>query len=101
MAEEKADVAFEVALDLPNAFNPYHYKIPEEMIGRAQLGMRVLVPVRSRRITGYLLKASEPPEGIELKAVIDLLDDVPRIRSENALNYSNLLLLIFFIHLEK
>ncbi len=68
----------EVALDLP-VFDTYHYVLPEPLAERAALGMRVLVPVGRRRVTGYILSFSAPPEDsdFQMKEVIDLLDEQP------------------------
>lgn len=66
----------EVALDLP-VFDTYHYKVPETMAERAVIGMRVLAPVGHRKITGYIVSFSEPPENIELREILDFLDETP------------------------
>ncbi|HAA54276.1 MAG TPA: hypothetical protein DCE42_05950, partial [Myxococcales bacterium] len=66
----------EVALDLP-LYETYHYIVPTYLHDRAQPGMRVLAPVGGRRLTGYLLRFSPPPEGIKLREIEDILDDAP------------------------
>lgn len=71
---EKLLPTVEISLDLP-VFETYHYLLPEPLVGRADIGMRVLVPVGNRRLTGYLIGFSNPPDHIELKEVIDLLDE--------------------------
>lgn len=68
--------AAEIALDLP-LYDTYHYRIPPNLEERAVPGMRVLVPVGNRMVTGYLIRYSEPPEDVELKFVEDLLDEHP------------------------
>jgi primosomal protein N' (replication factor Y) len=71
----------EVAVGLPIP-KTFHYRIPEKMKDSLQVGMRVLVPFKGRKVTGFTLGLPEhPPEGIEssLLNVEDLLDQVPLI----------------------
>lgn len=75
----KTIVEVAVGLPVPGTF---HYLIPENMRGVLQVGTRVIVPFRGRRVTGFgvdLLDRS--PEGLEekLKEVEDLLDEAPLI----------------------
>ena len=67
----------EVAAEIATEFDVYHYKVPENLAERLVLGMRVLVPLRNRRVTGYFLGYSKGPEGVSLKEIIDLLDEEP------------------------
>jgi primosomal protein N' (replication factor Y) len=71
----------EVAVGLPVS-KTFHYLIPEKMRGTLQVGMRVLVPFKGRKVTGFAIDLLEkPPEGIEKKLleVEDLLDEAPLI----------------------
>jgi primosomal protein N' (replication factor Y) len=71
----------EVAVGLPVS-KTFHYRIPDKMKGSLQVGMRVLVPFKERKVTGFALDLLDhPPQGIEekLREVDDLLDDVPLI----------------------
>lgn len=71
----------EVAVGLPIS-KTFHYLIPESMRGSLQVGMRVLVPFKGRRVTGFCLNLlDQPPKGIEgkLREVEDLLDEAPLI----------------------
>ena len=71
----------EVAVGLP-VFKTFHYRIPEKMIGSLQIGMRVLVPFKGRKITGFSINLlDQPPKGVEekLREVEDLLDEAPLI----------------------
>jgi primosomal protein N' (replication factor Y) len=71
----------EVAVGLPVS-KTFHYRIPDKMKGYLQVGMRVLVPFKERKVTGFALDLLDhPPQGIEekLREVDDLLDDVPLI----------------------
>ena len=71
----------EVAVGLP-VFKTFHYRIPEKMRDTLQVGMRVLVPFKERKVTGFTIDLLEhPPEGVEekLREVEDLLDEAPLI----------------------
>jgi primosomal protein N' (replication factor Y) len=64
----------EVAAALP-VYQTFTYSLPNGLIGLATPGMRVLVPFGRRRVTGYVLGFHRPPQQIEIKSVLDLLDD--------------------------
>jgi primosomal protein N' (replication factor Y) len=67
----------EVAVGLP-VFKTFHYRIPEKMIGSLQIGMRVLVPFKGRKVTGFSIDLlDQPPKEVEekLREVEDLLDE--------------------------
>lgn len=71
----------EVAVGLPIS-KTFHYLIPETMRGSLQVGMRVLVPFKGRKVTGFCLDLlDQPPRGIgeKLLEVEDLLDEAPLI----------------------
>ncbi len=71
----------EVAVGLPVS-KTFHYRIPEKMTGSLQIGMRVLVPFKGRKVTGFSIDLAEkPPKGVEekLRGVEDLLDEAPLI----------------------
>ncbi len=71
----------EVAVGLP-VFKTFHYLIPEKMIGSLRVGMRVLVPFKGRKVTGFSIDLSDqPPKDVEekLREVEDLLDEAPLI----------------------
>ncbi len=71
----------EVAVGLP-VFKTFHYRIPEKMRDSLQVGMRVLVPFKERKVTGFTIDLLEhPPEGVEekLREVEELLDEAPLI----------------------
>ncbi|MFH0810248.1 MAG: primosomal protein N' [Pseudomonadota bacterium] len=71
MSKKIAEVA--VALPLKET---YHYEVPEELAAQVGIGQRVLVPVKARRATGYIL--SFPPESdYTLKPLDALLDPIP------------------------
>ena len=74
----------EVAVGLPVS-KTFHYRVPEKMRGSLQIGMRVLVPFKGRKVTGFAIDLLDhPPKGVEEKLleVEDLLDEVPLITSQ-------------------
>src|SRR3990170_510750 len=74
----------EVAVGLPVS-KTFHYRIPEKMKGSLEVGMRVLVPFKGRKVTGFAIDfLDHPPKGVEekLKEVEDLLDEAPLIDSQ-------------------
>ena len=71
----------EVAVGLP-VFKTFHYHIPEKMKDSLQVGMRVLVPFKGRKVTGFSIDLlDQPPKDVEEKLleVEDLLDEAPLI----------------------
>lgn len=71
----------EVAVGLPVS-KTFHYLIPKRMRGSLQVGMRVLVPFKGHKVTGFCLDLLDhPPEGIgeKLREVEELLDETPLI----------------------
>jgi primosomal protein N' (replication factor Y) len=74
----------EVAIGLPVS-KTFHYRIPEKMRGSLQVGMRVLVPFKGRKVTGFaidLLDHSPSEIAEKLREVEDLLDETPLIDSQ-------------------
>ena len=71
----------EVAVGLPVS-KTFHYLIPEKMRDSLRVGMRVLVPFKGRKVTGFAIDLLDhPPKGVEekMREVEDLLDEVPLI----------------------
>ena len=68
----------DVVLPLP-LDQAYTYRVPDALADAVQTGARVLVPFRNRRLTGVVVQEGPPPETLdfEVKAVLDVLDDVP------------------------
>ena len=74
----------EVAIGLPVS-KTFHYLIPERLQDSLQAGMRVLVPFKGRKVTGFCLDLlDQSPKGIEekLREVEALLDEVPLIDAQ-------------------
>ena len=82
----------EVALNLPR-FQPLTYRAEAALAERLVPGMRVLVPLGSRRVTGYVISPSTcaPPAGaggipsvggIAYRDVLEALEDEPLLTAE-------------------
>jgi primosomal protein N' (replication factor Y) (superfamily II helicase) len=71
----------QVALPLP-IDTIYTYALPAEMQETVQLGSRVMVPLGSRQLVGYVVGMGGDPPGARLKAVLDVLDEVPLLTDE-------------------
>jgi len=65
-----------VAVSLP-VMNSYTYEVPGHLKGFCSPGMRVLVPFRNRRVTGYIISGQEECRGFKAKKIFDILDDHP------------------------
>ena len=71
----------EVAVALPVS-KTFHYRIPEKMRESLQVGMRVLIPFKGRKVIGFAIDLLDHPQkDIEekLREVEDLLDEIPLI----------------------
>jgi primosomal protein N' (replication factor Y) (superfamily II helicase) len=70
-------VTIEVAMALP-VQGTYTYSVPTPFLDQLQPGKRTLVPFGRRRVTGYVLGVlASPDAGLEIKAVLDILDERP------------------------
>jgi len=56
---------------------PYTYSVPESLQGNIEVGKRVLVPLGSRRMTGYIVGCADSNQARELKSVLAVLDEEP------------------------
>ncbi len=69
----------EVAVTLPVP-GRYHYRVPEHLAGRAQVGARVLVRFGPRKVTGVVVRSNtSPPDGITPIDLSEVLDDEPAL----------------------
>ena len=66
----------EISIPLP-ANQTYFYSLPDSLKKSAGIGKRVLVPFRNRLAIGFVVGSGSPPEGIELKKIIDVIDEKP------------------------
>jgi primosomal protein N' (replication factor Y) len=65
-----------VAVALPIS-ETFLYAIPGELATRAEVGCRVLVPFRSRKVAGYIIGKEPVTEERDLKEIVDVLDPQP------------------------
>jgi primosomal protein N' (replication factor Y) len=65
-----------VAVPIPGE-GLYSYRVPAHLIDGIAIGKRVLVPFRNRRTIGFIIGTEEPPPDIELRDVLDIIDDEP------------------------
>jgi primosomal protein N' (replication factor Y) len=73
-ASEKPYVEVAVALPVSKTFT---YEVPEVLRPTAAVGKRVMVPFRTRQVTGYILDFLDSTEQEGVKKVLDILDDQP------------------------
>ena len=71
----------QVALALPLS-EPFVYRIPSHLEGRMDLGFRVLVPLRRRIVTGFVVGLTATASVSKVKEIIDLLDPYPLFSGE-------------------
>lgn len=76
----------EVALSVPH-LPPLTYRAADALAERLAPGLRVLVPLGRRRMTGYVLgaPAENPPPGVDpasVKPVLEMIDDAPLLAPE-------------------
>lgn len=66
----------QVAIPIPNE-DTFFYSIPSHLRGGIEIGKRVLVPFKNRKMLGFIVGLGEPPEGIILKDALDIVDEEP------------------------
>jgi len=71
----------QVALPLPLS-EPFTYRIPSHLEGKLDLGFRVLVPLRKRIVTGFVVGLSATSDVSNIKEIKDLLDPYPLFSGE-------------------
>ncbi len=76
MIESESTALVEVALPL-KVQHTFTYEVPPAMRGSAVPGVRALVPLGDRRITGYIVGSAASVPDAPLKAIHDLLDPGP------------------------
>ena len=59
----------------------YHYRVPDRLAARAQLGARVLVSFRNKKVTGVIVNedAGAPPDGVTAIELSEVSDEVPSL----------------------
>lgn len=64
----------EIAVGLPIR-KPFHYKVPDELKDKVEVGKRVWVPFGTRRIVGYITGFVEKAQVEEVKPVLSVIDE--------------------------
>lgn len=69
---------------LPIPFDSFTYLVPSDMETRVMRGCRVVVPLGKKKIyTGVVLNThNNTPKGVEVKAIIEVLDDHPVVNEQ-------------------
>ena len=71
------DISYiEVAIALP-VDHTFTYSVPESFAELITPGKRVLVPFGRRRVTGYIFDQSQAIDDMEIKSILDVLDENP------------------------
>ncbi|TWI70311.1 replication restart DNA helicase PriA [Desulfobotulus alkaliphilus] len=79
-----------VAVDAP-LFSLFTYGVPHGLRDRILPGIRVLVPLGPRRITGYVIKVTDhAPEDIRIADILDVLDEAPFFPAEHLAFYQRM-----------
>jgi len=73
--EEQGSIV-EIALPLPVAHG-WSYRVPEALREAVVPGARVAVPFRGRPMAGIVIGAGAAPEGVKLRSVLGVLDELP------------------------
>jgi len=71
----------EVAINLPQVSDTYHYHLPPDLVGVVESGSLVIVPFGAQRVQGVVLGFIDAPEVAETRPVEDLVEDLPPLTS--------------------
>jgi primosomal protein N' (replication factor Y) (superfamily II helicase) len=69
----------EVAINLPQISDTYHYHLPPDLAGSVQPGSLVIVPFGNQRAQGVVLRYVDDPEVAKTRPVEDLVEDLPAL----------------------
>ncbi len=70
-----------VAIPIPTT-DAFYYSVPAELQDGVEIGKRVVVPFRNRRALGFIVGVDKAPGDMELREVIDIIDDTPLFDSK-------------------
>ena len=71
----------QVALPLPLS-EPFTYLIPPHFDGKMEAGFRILVPLRNKIVTGFVVGLTKTSTVPNTKEIMDLLDPYPLFSPE-------------------
>ena len=72
--EQRSYLRVAVALPVRETF---FYAIPDNLLPKAEIGRRVSVPFRNRKVIGYILEKRHGDEEEGLKEILEVLDEEP------------------------
>jgi primosomal protein N' (replication factor Y) len=76
MKSEREGFFIEVALGIPLA-KLLSYRVPDHLRSSIEVGKRVLVPLGKRTVTGYVVGSDAKPAVLEIRDIVEVLDDQP------------------------
>jgi len=71
----------EVAINLPNISDCFHYHLPSALEGFVEPGSLVIVPFGNQRVQGVVLRFIDNPEVAETRPVEAVVDEKPALTS--------------------
>ena len=71
----------EVAINLPNISDCFHYHLPSALEGSVEPGALVIVPFGNQRVQGVVLRFIDSPEVAETRPVEAVVDEKPALTS--------------------
>ena len=69
----------EVAINLPQITDTYHYHLPDDLDGSVQAGTLVIVPFGKQRVQGVVLETVDRPEVSKTRPVEALVEERPAL----------------------
>lgn len=72
-------VYVEVAINLPQISDSFHYHLPSDLVGTVQPGTLVIVPFGKQRVQGLVLRFIETPEVADTRPVEEVVDEKPAL----------------------
>ena len=70
----------EVVIGVPIE-GPFHYSIPDDILNKIEVGMRVWVPFKNRKAVGYVVGFVDSPKVAIVKDIEEVIDEEPIISS--------------------
>ncbi|MFW5713229.1 MAG: replication restart helicase PriA [Brevefilum sp.] len=69
----------EVAINLSQISDSFHYHLPPEIVDVVEPGSLVIVPFGAQRVQGVVLRFIDTPEGSETRPVEEIVDEKPAL----------------------
>jgi primosomal protein N' (replication factor Y) len=74
--EDSSNLYARVAVALPVA-GTFLYALPDRLASRARVGSRIMVPFRSRTVTGYIIGKERAGQELSVREVTEIVDTEP------------------------